>query len=109
MKIVKTTESESKELSIDIKYSNHAIKRCAQRAICNDMIETAILYGKEFFKQGLVFYGLCMNHLPEDVAKQDRKKLANLIVVADSFNVIITAYRNDNPVKYLKKKGQKLR
>lgn len=89
--------------------SVHSTERLIERNISHGAIELALIYGKAFFKQGLVFYVLGEQNLPELVGAKTRKKCKNLVVVtAGDSDEIITTYRNKNPFKYIKKKSKRL-
>lgn len=89
--------------------SDHSIERMIQRNITEDIIQIALLYGKTFFKQGLVFYVLGEQNIPNLVSAKVRKKCKNLVVVtAGDSDAIITSYHNNNPFKYIKKKSKRL-
>ena len=89
--------------------SAHSNESLIERNISYSAIELALIYGKAFFKQGLVFYVLGEQNIPDLVGAQVRKKCKNLVVVtAGDSDEIITSYRNNNPFKYIKKKSKRL-
>jgi hypothetical protein len=91
-----------------IQYSEHFMDRVLSRSICIDSITHAILYGDTFYKQGLVFFVLGKNHLSKNIKPQVQKKCRNLIVVMDvKSNVLITSYRNNDPLIYIRKKSKR--
>ena len=92
----------------EVNSSKHFQERLQKRSINMESISHAILYGDYYFKQGLVFYILGKNHLPKNISPQQQKKCRNLIVVMDeSSNMLITTYRNNNPLNYIRKKSKR--
>lgn len=95
-------------IQFNLKFSEHFLDRVLSRSICIDSITHAILNGETFYKQGLVFFVLGKNHLHKDVKPQQQKKCRNLIVVMDvNSNVLITSYRNNDPLCYIRKKSKR--
>lgn len=89
--------------------TEHSSERIKERDICGDSLQLALIYGRAFFKQGLVFYVLGEQNLPNNIDSKLRKKCMNLVVVtAGDSDQIITSYRNHNPFKYIKKKSKRL-
>lgn len=89
--------------------TNHSTERMIQRSISSVAVKIALIYGKAFFKQGLIFYVLGEKNLPEKLHAQLRKKCKNLvIVVAGDSDEIVTSYRCKNPFKHIKKKTKRL-
>ena len=104
-----STETSNQVNRLFFKHTLHSFSRSAQRGICNSMIGTAIKDGIEYFKQGLIFYVLGQNQIPQHIPAKKRKKYRNLVVVAcGRSNEIITCYRNDDPFKYIKTKTKQL-
>lgn len=90
--------------------SKHSNERINQRCISREAIEIAMIYGEEFFKQGLIFHVVGETNVPELVDPQLKKKCKNLVVVvAGDSGEIITSYRNKNPFRHIKKKSKRLR
>ena len=89
--------------------TEHSIERIKERDICDDSLQLALIYGRAFFKQGLVFYVLGQQNIPNNINAKLRRKCLNLVVVtAGDSDQIITSYRNSNPFKYIKKKSKRL-
>jgi len=90
---------------LNFEHSNHSLERACQRNITKQDITVAIEYGDTFFKQGLIFYVLGKNNLPQNIKRRSPKKNSNLVVViSGDSNIILTCYRSQNPFKHLKKK-----
>jgi hypothetical protein len=104
-----STETSDTVNRLSFTHTKHSFSRGSQRGICNNMIGIAIKDGIEFFKQGLIFYVLGQNNIPEHIPAKKRKKFRNLVVVVSgSSNQIITCYRNDDPFKYIRSKSKQL-
>jgi hypothetical protein len=95
-------------VQFNLKYSEHFLQRSLSRSICFESITDAILNGETFYKQGLVFFVLGKNHIPKNIDPQLQKKCRNLIVVMNLHsNMLITSYRNNDPLFYIRKKSKK--
>jgi Domain of unknown function (DUF4258) len=87
--------------------SKHALKRASQRGITELMIESAIYYGEQIHRQGLIFFALTAKGIPKDTPVQDVKNLSNVIVVmTEATNVVLTCYKNAVALKNIKKKSK---
>jgi hypothetical protein len=101
-------ELNNRFVEFKIEYSEHFMDRVLSRSICIDSITHAILYGDTFYKQGLVFFVLGKNHLSKNIKPQVQKKCRNLIVVMDvNSNLLLTSYRNNDPLIYIRKKSKR--
>ncbi len=105
---MKTIENETKKFE-NVNYSltltEHSKTRASQRGINEEVIQLALCYGKEIFKQGLVFIAVQTKALPETLSAKLRKKLNNLVLVlAGDSDSIITCYKNDHAIKYINRK-----
>jgi hypothetical protein len=89
-------------------HTNHSFIRSAQRGINDRKIATAILYGEPFYKQGLIYYVLGVNRIP-DLLQKETKCLKNTIVVVDgNSDTVLTCYRSKSPFKHIRKKSKTL-
>ncbi|PIP55071.1 MAG: hypothetical protein COX07_01870 [Bacteroidetes bacterium CG23_combo_of_CG06-09_8_20_14_all_32_9] len=96
-----------KSVKYDYTYSNHSKKRSSQRGINDETIQLALCYGKEFFKQGLIFIAVQTKLVPDYISGSLKKKLKNLVIVlAGDSDELITCYKTSNSVKYITKKTQ---
>lgn len=88
----------------------HSKIRAEERGIDEETISTILYYGTDFYLQGYIFYTLLAKDLPRSIAEKIRKKTRNIIVMtAESGRLVITCYKNKNPIKYLKNKTKRLR
>ena len=85
-------------------HTNHSSQRAAQRGINQFKISTALLYGETFQKQGLIFYVLGENKIPDDLIKSKNILKNTIIVLSGDSDEIITCYRSKNPFKHINKK-----
>lgn len=101
-------EDTLKITSLNFRHTKHSFLRAAQRGIDNEKITTALEFGDNFFKQGLIYYVLGENNMPDRYKKESKKLLNTVVVVSGDSNEVITCYRSKNPFKHLKKKSKKL-
>jgi len=108
-----TWQVENEELckseTLTFNHSLHSFTRAQERNIYNENISVVIEYGKEFFKQGLIFYVLGENKLPNFLTAVEKRIYKNtVVVVAGDSNTIITCYHSKNPYKHIRKKTKTL-
>ena len=84
-------------------HSAHSFERSSQRGINEDKLAVVIAFGKAYYKQGLIFYVLGDNDVPQHLDKEKKKKKNTVVVVRGDH--VLTCYRNNDPHKYLKKKS----
>ncbi|RYY50600.1 MAG: hypothetical protein EOO06_03330 [Chitinophagaceae bacterium] len=85
-------------------HSRHSLVRAAQRGLREQKIAAALAYGVPYSKQGLVFYVLGEDQIPESLARQ-KDKLVNTVVVTDSnSDLVITCYRCSDPHRHIRRK-----
>lgn len=103
-------DKESKKTQlISVELSEHADNRIAERNINPTHLMMAMEYGEQFFKQGLVFYAVPDKNIPKELDGKLRFQLNNLVVVLDPNSAeVITCYKSNNAVKYIKKKQKRL-
>jgi len=90
-------------------HSAHSLKRASQRGLSERKIENVLEYGECYFKQGLIYYVMGENNLPNNIAAQDRDLLKNTIVIVSSeTNTVLTCYRSNNPFKNIRIKSKRL-
>jgi hypothetical protein len=78
-----------------------------QRGCDADIIQAAIDHGRMILKQGHEFYCVAGKDLPDRMPPAQADRLKNLVVVCRE-GVVITAYRNGNGFRNVKKKGKRL-
>lgn len=98
-----------KKYRVEYLKTRHFEKRICQRNLNDELIQTTFDYGKTYFKQGLIFYVLGDNNVPDHIPNQEKKRYQNIVVVvAGNNSQILTAYRSKNPFKHIKKKHNRL-
>lgn len=71
----------------------HAVLRCKQRKIGQDILALALCCAKTVKKQGVLFHVVSEHLLPADLPKRLKNGLKNLVVITDdSVSAVITAY-----------------
>lgn len=86
----------------------HSLQRSAQRGISDSKLAIAILYGEPYYKQGLIYYVLGEDRIP-DRLRTEKEKLRNTVVVVDGdSDTVITCYRSKDPFKQIRVKSKTL-
>ena len=99
----------AKAVAYEYKHTIHSFARASQRGIDNDLIQMALCYGQEFFRQGMIFIAVQSHHLPDSIDERMRRRLKNLVVVlGNNARDIVTCFWATNSLKYIKRKGVKL-
>lgn len=104
------TFDDNKEYEFITKHSKHSRKRASQRSFDYNTLLNVIILGTPFFKQGMTFYTVMENDIPEGFNHKVAEKMRNLIVVTGrNDHQIITCYYSKNAVKHLRRKGKELK
>jgi hypothetical protein len=99
-----------KEFEFITKHSKHSRKRASQRSFDYNILLNVLILGTPFFKQGMTFYTVMENDIPEGLNHKVAEKMRNLIVVTGrNDHQIITCYYSKNAVKHLRRKGKELK
>ena len=93
---------------MQIKHTDHSQVRASQRGINSSKIAIVISYGQIFFKQGLVFYILSENDIPDFLAKEKSHLKNTVVVTSGDSNQVITCYKSKNAIKKIKQKQKSL-
>ena len=89
--------------------STHAADLISSRSISTIAIKTALLYGSMISKQGLSYYLLQENRIPEDYNASLSPRNKNLVVITDdNSGTIVTCYRARSGFKNIRKKRKEL-
>jgi hypothetical protein len=97
------------EFVYPVEHSKHSKRRARQRAITEGHIQAALNYSEGFFKQGMIFHVVKSKLIPETFDPSLRQRIQNLvIVIAGDSNKIITCYKADKPMSWIKKKPKEL-
>ncbi|OYU56708.1 MAG: hypothetical protein CFE25_05640 [Chitinophagaceae bacterium BSSC1] len=107
----KVVSKDDKTGSVEVftfNHTHHSLIRSAQRGINDRKLAIAILYGEPFYKQGLIYYVLGEDRIPEILSKE-KEKLRNTVVVVDGdSDTVITCYRSKDPYKHIRVKSKSL-
>lgn len=94
-------------IDFNFKHSRHSFLRASQRGIAMNKITAALQFGETIYKQGLIYFILGENNIPDSLSK-DKDKLKNIVVVVSGdSNQVITCYRSSNPFRNIKLKSKK--
>ena len=102
------TNKSLRPITFNFKHTQHSFLRSAQRGINNKKIAVALQYGENIFKQGLIYYILGENNIPDSLCKQKEQLKNTIVIVSGDSNQVITCYRSANPFKNIRTKSEKL-
>lgn len=95
-------------MDFSIQLSRHALKRSSQRGIDSYKLALALEYGEVFMKQGLMYYVLGENNLPDSISANSNH-VKNIVVVCNSqTGEVITCYRSSTAFSRIKHKSKRL-
>lgn len=109
-KAVLTSALESSGLTYSAEWilTDHCLERMRERGFTYRHLLMAIEYGKEYFKQGLIFFAASSKKLPKRLSSFDKHKLNDLVVVVSSDATIVTCYKSENGRKHIRRKRKNL-
>ena len=84
----------------------HSFIRSSQRGISDFKLASAILYGEPFYKQGLIYYVLGENRIPNQLQIQKSKVKNTIVIVDGDSDTVLTCYRSKDPFKHIKRKSK---
>lgn len=93
-------------IDFNFKHTRHSFLRASQRGIDAKKITAALQYGENIYKQGLIYYILGENNIPESLWKEKNKLKNTVVVVSGDSNEVITCYRSSNPFRNIKLKSK---
>ncbi|MBU0711958.1 DUF4258 domain-containing protein [bacterium] len=82
-------------------YSYHYIRRLSQRNISQEDVQCAILFGRSGYRKGAKYFFLGRKELNKNNINDEH--LDGLTVIVGENGLIITAYKNKNAIKNLKR------
>lgn len=101
-------EVSNRGMDFTIRLSKHSVTRSSQRGIESYKLAIALQYGEVFMKQGLIYYVLGENNIPEQYSTL-KSQLKNIVVVCcGRTDEVITCYRSANPFSRIKHKSKRL-
>ena len=95
-------------IDFNFKHTRHSFLRAEQRGISPLKIATVLQYGECIYKQGLLYFILGENNIPESLNRQKDKMKNTVVVVAGDSNDVVTCYRSSNPFKNIRIKSKRL-
>jgi len=93
-------------MDFHFKHTRHSFRRAAQRGINLNKITATLQYGENIYKQGLIYFILGENNIPDLLGKEKDKLKNTVVVVAGDSNEVITCYRSSDPFKKIKIKSK---
>jgi hypothetical protein len=97
-----------RSMEFTFEHTQHSYHRACQRGLSNQKILAALQYGENVYKQGLIYYILGENNIPDSLCKQKEQLKNTVVIVSGDSNQVITCYRSSNPFKNIRVKSQKL-
>src|SRR5450432_1473443 len=83
-------------MDFHFKHTRHSFLRSAQRGISLNKITATLQYGENIYKQGLIYFVLGENNIPDSLSKEKDKLKNTVVVVAGDSNEVITCYRSSD-------------
>jgi len=89
--------------------SRHAKERAAQRNISQEDMDFVLRYGQEIHRSGAVFIFLGHKDIPTNLVRKRRveKLVGTTLLISSDCDQIITAYRNRNALRDIKRKAKR--
>jgi len=89
--------------------SRHASERASQRNLSHDDLAFVMQYGQEIHRAGALFIFLGHRHIPKQFrGNRNIMRLAGTaLVVSSDCQQVITAYRNRNAIRDIKRKSKR--
>lgn len=102
------TDKNLSPLEFTFEHTEHSYLRACQRGFNQQKIVAALQHGESIYKQGLIYYILGENNIPESLSKQKKYLQNTVVIVSGRSNQVITCYRSSNPFKNIRTKSEKL-
>ena len=91
-----------------MKTTKHAQNRCQQRAISAWDVDQVLNFGNAIHKQGMRFMFIPKKDIRTFYQPDKQSSLEDLMILVAQDGAIITAYRNNDAVKNVKRKTKRL-
>lgn len=91
-----------------MKTTTHAQNRCQQRAISAWDVDQVLNFGNAIYKQGMRFMFIPKKEIRTFYNPENQTSLEDLMILVAADGAIITAYRNTDAVKNVKRKSKRL-
>lgn len=95
-------------IEFTFEHTEHSYLRARQRGFNYEKIVAALQYGENVYKQGLIYFILGENNIPDSLCKQKERLKNTVVIVSGDSNQVITCYRSANPFKNIRTKSEKL-
>lgn len=95
-------------IEFTFEHTQHSYLRARQRGFNHQKIVAALQYGENIYKQGLIYFILGENNIPDSLCKQKKQLKNTVVIVSGDSNQVITCYRSSNPFKNIRTKSEKL-
>ena len=95
-------------VDFNFQHTRHSSLRASQRGIQKSKITAALQFGEAIYKQGLIYFILGENNIPDSLSKEKSKIKNTVVVVSGDSNQVITCYRSSNPFRNIKLKSKTL-
>lgn len=95
-------------IEFTFEHTEHSYLRARQRGFNNQKIVAALQYGENIYKQGLIYFILGENNIPDSLCKQKKQLKNTVVIVSGDSNQVITCYRSANPFKNIRTKSERL-
>lgn len=89
-------------------HTKHSYLRSRQRGLNQEKIVATLQYGENIYKQGLIYFILGENNIPDSLVKEKERLKNTVVIVAGDSNQIITCYRSAKPFKNVRIKSKNL-
>ena len=95
-------------IEFTFEHTKHSYLRARQRGFNQEKIVATLQYGETVYKQGLIYFILGENNIPDSLGKRKEQIKNTVVIVSGDSNQIITCYRSANPFKNIRTKSEKL-
>lgn len=102
------TGNNLRSMHFKFRHTSHSFRRASQRGMDAGQIAVTLEYGELYSKQGLNYYVLGTDNIPDNLKKDSSKLQNSVVIVAGDSDQVITCYRSKNAMKHIKKKQKQL-
>src|SRR5436190_430302 len=88
-----STNGVTGQMEFKFEHTNHSYLRACQRGLNQHKIAVALQYGETIYKQGLIYFVLGEDNIPESLCKQKEQLKNTVVIVSGDSNQVITCYR----------------
>lgn len=95
-------------MELVFEHTKHSYLRSRQRGFSKQKIAAALQYGESIYKQGLIYFVLGENNIPDSLFMHKELLKNTVVIVSGDSNQVITCYRSANPFKNIRTKSKRL-